>query len=97
MFVYRSEEKNEIIKQSSWRYGRGFEDVEQAIKNKKILDIIEHENQNKYPWQKVIIVEIEDYAWKVPCIENTKWLFLKTMYPSRKATAFYLPTKWQND
>ena len=90
MQVNRSEEKNEIIKNTYGRKWIGFEEVERAIEENRILNIIENKNQKKYPWQMILIVEIKNYAWEVPMIESEKWRFLKTMFPSRKATKIYL-------
>jgi hypothetical protein len=38
----------------------------------------------------MVVVEIQNYAYLVPCVENDEEIFLKTMIPSRKATAKYL-------
>ncbi len=61
-----------------------FEDVEAAIIEGKLLDILPHHNRQKYPHQKIFIVEINDYIYYVPFIENKKKIFLKTIIPSRK-------------
>ena len=71
----------------------GFEDVLLAVGEKKILDIIEHKNQKKYPNQKMFIVNIESYAYLVPFIEDGHKIFLKTIIPSRKATKKYILKK----
>lgn len=60
------------------------------IEHGGLLDIIEHPNQDKYPNQRLIIVEIDGYAWIVPYVENDDGIFLKTMIPSRKMTRLYL-------
>ncbi len=70
-----------------------FEDVLFSIKDGKILDLLEHPNKEKYKGQKLLIVEINDYAYLVPYIESEKELFLKTIIPSRKATKKYLRKK----
>ena len=44
----------------------------------------------KYIDQKVLVVEIEDYIYLCPFIENDNEIFLKTIYPSRKLTKIYL-------
>jgi len=38
----------------------------------------------------MIIIEIDSYAYIVPFVENDEEIFLKTIYPSRKATKEYL-------
>ena len=67
-----------------------FENVLIAIEEKKILDIIEHKNQKKYPNQKMFIINISNYAYLVPFIEDEHKIFLKTIIPSRKATRKYI-------
>jgi len=68
----------------------GFEDILIAIGEKKILDIVEHKNQKKYPSQKMFIININGYAYPVPFVENEYKIFLKTIIPSRKATKKYI-------
>jgi len=40
--------------------------------------------------QRVFVINIDDYAYLVPYVENRKEIFLKTVIPSRKATKMYL-------
>jgi hypothetical protein len=70
-----------------------FEDVLLALERGALLDLLDHPNQAKYPGQKMMIVEIGDYAYLVPYVEAEDYLFLKTVIPSRKATREYLPRK----
>ncbi|MDE0824610.1 MAG: BrnT family toxin [Dehalococcoidia bacterium] len=72
--------------------GRGvsFEDVVFYIGNGDLLDILEHPNQERYPGQRIFVVNIGDYAHLVPFVENDSEIFLKTIIPSRKATDTYL-------
>jgi hypothetical protein len=58
-----------------------------------ILHTIEHPKQDRYPGQKIAIVQIDDYAYLVPYVEKGEELFLKTIIPSRKATSKYVRTK----
>lgn len=67
-----------------------FEDVLVAIEEKKILDIVQHRNQEKYPKQKIFVISINNYAYLVPFIEDECKIFLKTIIPSRKATKKYI-------
>jgi len=67
-----------------------FEDAVIAIGEGDLLEIIKHSNVKKYPDQKIFIVEINDYAYLVPFVEDEKKIFLKTIIPSRKATKKYL-------
>ena len=74
----------------------GFEDVLIAIKEKRILDIVEHKNQKKYPNQKMFIINVDNYAYMVPFVEDTRKIFLKTIIPSRQATKKYIFKKANN-
>ena len=68
----------------------GFEDIQQAIEQGNLLDTKNHPNHKKYPNQKMFIVEIDSYVYLVPFVEDEKKVFLKTIFPSRKATKKYL-------
>jgi len=67
-----------------------FERVVYHIENNGVLDVIEHPNPTKYPNQKMFIVNMGNYAYLVPFVENEAEIFLKTVIPSRKATRKYL-------
>lgn len=82
-----NEEKNNILKETR---DISFEEIVLAISNGKILDIVEHHNKEKYPDQKMFIVEVRNYAYIVPFVEDDEKYFLKTIYPSREATKEYL-------
>jgi hypothetical protein len=55
-----------------------------------LLDILEHPNQERYPNQRIFVVNIDDYAHLVPFVEGEVEVFLKTIIPSRRATDTYL-------
>jgi hypothetical protein len=59
----------------------------------KILDTIEHPNQERYPGQKIAVVMIDAYAYLVPYVEQNGEILLKTIIPSRKATNKYVREK----
>ncbi len=82
-----NEEKNELLKEERQI---SFEDVVFYIEQGFLLDVLEHPNQEKYKGQKIFVVEIEDYAYLVPFLEDEREIFLKTIIPSRKATRKYL-------
>ena len=67
-----------------------FEEVVLSISNNKLLDVVEHPNKQKYPDQRMFIIEVRDYAYIVPFVEDEEKYFLKTIYPSRGATKKYL-------
>ncbi|WP_394754291.1 toxin [Crenothrix sp.] len=61
-----------------------FEDVLIAISENRLLDVLPHHNPAKYPNQKLFIVQIRDYVYYVPFIENEASIFFKNIIPSRK-------------
>jgi hypothetical protein len=82
-----NDEKNEILKKER---GLSFEEIVFHITHGGLLDIIQHTNQDKYPNQKVFIVNVEGYVCLVPFVEDDDIIFLKTIFPSRKMTRKYL-------
>jgi hypothetical protein len=82
-----SAEKNEQLKMER---GVSFEDIVVAINEGKILDILMHKNQKKYPGQRLFVIQIDHYAYTVPFIEDDEKIFLKTIFASRKATKHYI-------
>jgi uncharacterized DUF497 family protein len=91
MFVW-NDEKNQKLQLER---GISFELVVSQIEAGRILDILEHPDQDRYPGQRLIVLDIDGYAFLVPFVENEKEIFLKTVIPSRKATKQYL--KGDND
>ena len=67
-----------------------FQSIVSAITGGKLLDNIQHPNQEKYPNQRIFIVEIDRYVYLVPFVEDDTEFFLKTIIPSRKMTKQYL-------
>ncbi len=88
-FAWNPEKNEELIKER----GISFERVVQHIGNEQVLDVIKHPNTSKYPNQRMFILEIDNYAYLVPFVENNSEIFLKTIIPSRKATRKYLEVK----
>ncbi len=73
-------DKNKVLKKSR---GISFELVVKCIKLKKLIIDTPHYNQAKYSKQRLLIVEIKDYVYVVPYVQNGTVKFLKTIYPSR--------------
>ena len=80
-------EKNEKL---AAERGITFEEIVQRIASGAAIIETDHPNQRKYPNQKIIVVDVEGYAYLVPCIIEKNEYFLKTIIPSRKATKKYL-------
>ncbi|MFZ4693858.1 MAG: toxin [Verrucomicrobiia bacterium] len=81
------ERKNEWLKQNR---GLGFERIVVLMEQGQVLEVMDHPSPEKYPRQKIAIVEIDGYAYLVPYVDDGEDIFLKTMIPSRKATKKYL-------
>lgn len=82
-----NEEKNKLLKIER---DVSFEEVLIAIESGNLLEIIEHPKKQKYPNQKIFVVNINNYAYLVPFVEDKEKIFLKTIIPSRKATQKYI-------
>lgn len=78
-----SDEKDEELRQTR---GVGFQDIVLAIQDGGLLGIYQHPNSTKYPHQFILKVLFSDYVFIVPCVQENEVYFLKTLYPSRKAT-----------
>lgn len=83
-------EKNEKLKVDR---GLAFEDAINTIFEGGLLETVDHPNKKKYGNQKMYIIEIDEYAYLVPFVEDEEKVFLKTIIPSRKATRDYLLKK----
>ena len=81
------EEKNQKLKETR---EISFEEIVKAIEENHVLDRIDHPNKSRYPNQKIMIIEINEYAYLVPFVEDKEKIFFKTIIPSRKMTKKYL-------
>ncbi|MEA2029933.1 MAG: toxin, partial [Campylobacterota bacterium] len=57
-----------------------------ALENHRLMDKIDSPTHDG---QKCYVVNIDNYAYIVPYVDDSKVCFLKTIYPSRKHTKFY--------
>lgn len=80
-------EKNEQLKADRQV---SFEEIVLALGEDALLDILRHQNESRYPNQRVLVVALDGYAYLVPFVEENEYYFLKTIIPSRKATREYL-------
>lgn len=70
------EEKNTLLKKER---GVSFEEILVS----KFLGAEKHQSRAN---QMVLLFEYEKHVWVVPCVVDEKYIFLKTMFPSRKYT-----------
>jgi len=89
LFNWNSE-KNELLKD---KRAICFEDIVFYIDKGFLVDDVTHPNEEKYPGQRMLVVNVEEYIYLVPYVESEDELFMKTIMPSRKATKKYLEMK----
>ncbi len=81
------ERKNRWLKQHR---GVCLEQAAVCLASERVLDIADHPNQERYPGQKVAVIDINGYAYLVPYQYAGEGVILKTMIPSRKATQKFI-------
>ncbi|TVP97527.1 MAG: toxin [Balneolaceae bacterium] len=81
--------KNRFLKRTR---NISFERIITAIEHGYLLDILEHITPEKYPGQKLFVIEIDNYCWAIPYKDDKKRGYRKliTAFPSRKLTKKYL-------
>jgi len=89
-YVDWDSKKNEQLKRER---EISFEEAVIAIEEGNLLDVIKHPTKKKYPNQKLFVVNIHNYAYLIPFVEDEEKYFLKTMFPSRKMTRKYIVKK----
>jgi len=73
------EEKNKLLKEER---GVSFEEILDST----FLGAEKHRSRKN---QMVLLYEYKKYIWLVPCVVEDKYIFLKTMFPSRKYTKMF--------
>lgn len=86
-FRYNNDKNAQLLKSR----GIGFEDIIKSITQGNLLGARKHYNSTKYPNQNILYVRILEEVYVVPYIqENDNTVFLKTLFPSRKARKEFL-------
>ena len=83
-------EKNEKLKRER---GISFEEIVFNLGEGRLWKIESHHNQEDYPNQQIFFIPIGDYVYLVPFVLDEESFFLKTAFPSRKATNEYRKEK----
>lgn len=85
MITYNwNKEKHLLLKETR---GVSFEQIVMHIEKGDLVDIIKHPNSEKYANQKILVVNIKEYIYTVPFVENVsleqnnKEWFLKPPFP----------------
>jgi uncharacterized DUF497 family protein len=73
--------KNERLKAER---GIGFEEIVFLIQRGDLLDVIEHPHQERYSGQRIFVAQRENYVYLVPFVEDDRWVFLKTIFPTAR-------------
>ena len=80
MAIFRwNAENNEILARER---GITFEEIVQRIESGAKIIETDHPNKKKYPNQKILIIDVEGYAYLVPCIILDFGHFLKPGKPA---------------
>jgi uncharacterized DUF497 family protein len=66
--------------------GVSFEQIIALIEDGMLIQVLEHPDQKRYPDQLLYEIDVDGYVFVVPVVMQGRTLFLKTIYPSRKAT-----------
>jgi len=66
--------------------GISFEQIIALIESGNLVRVLEHHDRERYPNQLLYEVDVDGYSYIVPVVREHWTLFLKTIYPSRKAT-----------
>lgn len=64
----------------------GFDEIIFMIEQGYEVEILPHINAKKYPHQYMFEIVVEDYVYIAPFVADGTKVFLKTLFPSRKAT-----------
>lgn len=91
-----NEEKNRQLKQLR---GISFEEIVLCIQENRIVTVLEHPKKDRYPGQRLYLIEYKKRIYVVPFIVNAEEevVFLKTIYPSRHYTKKYLESRNEKD
>ncbi len=66
-----------------------FEEIVYAIDNGNLIKTVENPSGKNYRNQYIHLVLVHGYVYVVPFVEDKDHIFLKTIFPSRKATELY--------
>lgn len=81
-----SKEKSALLKEQR---GISFEEVITVIRAGGVLDVVQHPNFAQYGHQEMYVVLIKNYTYLIPFVKTKNGVFLKTIFPSRKAMKKY--------
>ena len=95
LFYEYSDSKNQLLIKSRHI---SFEEIIVAIETRQLLDIVEQPKHKKHPDQKMYVVQVNNYVYLVPFVKkDEQTVFLKTIFPSRKAKKIYIKNEMLNE
>ena len=62
-----SDEKSRHLERTR---GMCFEDIVVCIQNGDVIDVIRHPNQERYPRQNMMVINVDGYVWLVPYVKH---------------------------
>jgi len=80
--------KSELVKR---KRGLSFDEIAENIRQGAVLDIVD--NREEFKEQKLLILDINNYAWVVPVEFREGRVRIITAFKSRKFTKLYLGGK----
>jgi hypothetical protein len=86
MYFSYSLEKDIQLRQER---GISFASIIALIEAGALLDMVDYPNSERYPGQKIYVIDRDGYIWLVPYVQTGEEIFLKTAFPSRKHTRDY--------
>lgn len=85
-----NEEKNNSLKATR---GISFDEVAELLETSHLLSVRVHPNPTRYPKQKLYIISYKEDIIIVPFVEEVGYIFLKTIYKSRKYRKQFIKKK----
>jgi len=81
--VNYNQDKSDLLQRTR---GVSLKEAAEMVTNGDVIEIVNNPN---YHNQMAFILKINGYFWLCPFVETDTEIFLKTLYPSRKATKIY--------
>jgi len=88
MNIIFDKEKNKKLKKER---GVSFEVIIEKMAEEKIILDFSHPDAERYPNQRIMVIEINEYPYCVPYLKEKDKIILKTIYPDRRFKRFLKP------
>lgn len=79
-FDWNSEQNQHLIEER----GFSFEDASYYLLKGGLIDDVSHPSSEKYPNQRIFVIDVEGYVYFIPYVESKEYIFLKTIIPAAK-------------